>query len=110
MAESLDFGSLSIKDDITTSKGKQKVDPHIYGVVNNRRADEEHKEWKYVKVGFTERDTTTGSGNRMETVKKKIDRSLGEDKASVLFVLPQDKDDTRTKHELEKSIRNDIGY
>ena len=109
--------------------------PHIYCVVLNDKyipgKGDNRVEWKYCKVGITEVDTTTGTGNRMEMVVKEIKRKTKsktvvsgnitgqakkniednkEPNVSILFVLPVEAIDPRPNDEIEKDVREKIGW
>ena len=65
---------------------------NLYCVVSE---NDHCREWKYCKVGITEKKTKTGVSNRMETVRKKIMKTsntrqnLGHFKnTGIVFVLP----------------------
>ncbi|KAJ7376508.1 hypothetical protein OS493_034244 [Desmophyllum pertusum] len=74
---------------------REKDRPTVYGIVlNNDQLTPEANVWKLCKVGFTQVPTAEGTNNRMEQLKKEIDRKYKdktegrEANASVLFVLP----------------------
>ena len=88
--------------------------PHMYCVVSK---NDLRREWKYCKVGITEKNTTTGVSNRMKTVRKEIMKTsdtrqnLGRFKnAGIVFVLPVKATDSRPNNEIEKSVREHIGW
>ena len=86
--------------------------PHIYCIVlNNYKTPGKSKDgkvqWRYCKVGYTEIDTTTGTNNRMEQVLNDIKKEMY---PSVLFVLDISPTDSGKIRDIEKRIRNDIGW
>ena len=90
---------------------------HIYCVVLNDDENpgkaviqgKETIQWRYCKVGKTEKDTTSGSNNRMETVQGEIERKT-EKKAGIIFVVNVNGTDSRPNNEVEKSVRKAIGW
>ena len=97
---------------------RYKCWPHIYCVVYNDDANpgkvrdptqDKPIQWKYCKVGITEIDTTTGTKNRMETIETKIMNATGKN-ASTIFVLPVKATDSRPNKEIEKSVREHVGW
>lgn len=98
------------------SKGSQirrvhEGQPHIYCVVlndNNNPGKNGNVQWRYCKVGITHVDTTTGRGNRMETVQKEIKDNTGKE-AAIVFVLPVKASDSRQDNAIEKSVRERVG-
>lgn len=95
----------------------EKRYPHVYCIVSN---DDNNPgkfavpgkgivQWKYCKVGITQVDTTTGTKNRMETVKNEITKATGED-ASIIFVLPVKATDSTEDKKIEKDVREHIGW
>lgn len=64
----------------------------------------------------TEQNTKTGVRNRMETVQKEIMKisetrhNLRRFKAGIIFVLPVKATDSRPNNEIEKSVREHIGW
>jgi len=58
---------------------REKERPTIYGIVLNDDSipcKEGGVQWKLCKVGFTHVDTSTGTNNRMEQVKEKIEKKI----------------------------------
>ena len=86
---------------------------HIYGIVLNDDGTPgkgtNGVPWKYCKVGKTQADTTTGSHNRMETLRDEIERKTGM-RAGILFVLEVKATDSRNDIEIEKSVRKKFGW
>ena len=91
--------------------------PHIYCIVLNddtnpgrsRPGEENPVQWKYCKVGITEKDTTTNTDNRMETVMNKIRNKIPDSKSSPIFVLAVKATDSRENREIEQGVRQHIG-
>ena len=85
--------------------------PHIYCVVLN---DDENPgtfdgiQWKYCKVGITERDTSPNAENRMETIQHEIEK-IGKT-GDIKFVLPVKATDSRPNNAIEKTVRECTGY
>ena len=95
----------------------EKNYPHIYCIVSNndnspgkfKVTDKRIIQWKYCKVGITEKDTTTDKKNRMETVEKSIIRATDED-ASIIFVQQVKDTDSTKNNEIEEDVRRHIGW
>ena len=92
----------------------------IYGIVLNAVTEPTfpfvigNDQWKLCKVGHTQKDTTTGTGNRMEQVIKQIldkykKKTSKIAKAAVLFVYPVGSADTADFRSTEKRIRETAG-
>lgn len=96
---------------------REKYAPYIYGIVLNDGYfpfQERGQQWKLCKIGFTNKDTTTGRGNRMETlvrnIQSKYERKNGrQPTASILFVLAIGAVDTTDYNETEERIRKRVG-
>ena len=95
----------------------EKAYPHIYCIVSNndnnpgkyKVTDKRIIQWKYCKVGITEQDTTTGTKNRMETLKKDIIRETGKD-ASIIFVQQVKGTDSTKNKTVETNVRKRVGW
>ena len=91
--------------------------PHIYCVVYNDKEnpgevltkDKKIIQWRYCKVGITEKDTKTDTKNRMEIVRDEIKKKT-KSEAGIIFVVKVSADDSRPKKEIEKSVREAIGW
>ena len=66
-------------------------------------------EWKYCKIGMTEKDTTPGPNNTMETAEREITKATKK-QARTIFVLPVAATDIRPNSEIEKGVRSRIGW
>ena len=96
---------------------REKFRPHIYGIVLKDGVfpfKEQGQQWKLCKVGFTHKDTTTGTENRMEQLQRKIEskyekKNKHRPTAAILFVLAIGAVDTREYNETEKRIREKVG-
>ncbi|XP_062599767.1 uncharacterized protein LOC134261347 [Saccostrea cucullata] len=112
-----DLNKYAIENKLSDRIRRERVTerPSIYGlVINDKRmkfySDKSGKktEWTYVKIGFTHKDTTQGTGNRMETVVDKI-KKTGYENVSTLFVLSVSCVDTTPFFETEDRIRKKVG-
>ena len=110
------LNSNNTESDGSTIRRQHEGWSHIYCLVHNDAAvpgkgthGENRVQWKYCKVGMTQADTTTGSGNRMETVQKEIERKTGK-KPPILFVLRAKATDSRKDIDIEKSVREKFGW
>ena len=111
------LNSSSERSDCKIRMIDDKVYPYIYCIVSNndnkpgkfKVNEEEIIQWKYCKVGITERDTTTGTKNRMETVQNDIKKASGKD-ASIIFVQQVKGTDSTEDKQIEKKVREHIGW
>ena len=107
------LNSNNTESDGSTIRRQHEGQSHIYGIVLNDDATPgkgtNGVQWKYCKVGKTQADTTTGSHNRMETLRDEIERKTGM-RAGILFVLEVKATDSRNDIEIEKSVRKKFGW
>lgn len=99
----------------------EKYSPYIYVILMNKpKLDKiNKKEVLLVKVGFTQQSVKKGTDNRMEEVKKQIydmlktEYKISDDNkpdVSILFKFLIHALDTRRIHDIEKSIREKVGF
>ena len=107
------LNSNNTESDGSTIRRQHEGWSHIYCLVYNDDAkpgtSTNGVQWKYCKVGMTQEDTTPGSGNRMETILNMILRQTGKP-GGVLFVLRAKATDSRKDIDVEKSVREKIGW
>ena len=105
-------------DNVTDRIRREKFAPHIYGIVLNDREfpfkDENGKQWKLCKIGFTHQDTASGTNNRMEQLRAKIqskyeEKNKSKPTAATLFVVRIGAVDTNPYHSTEERIRKRVG-
>ena len=63
-----------------------------------------NKEFKLVKIGFTQCSTTADENNRMEQIIKKMKKDV-----AIIFVLMKNAVDTSSHREFEKRLRSNFG-
>ena len=103
---------------LNSDKGRQEIvrreknSPYAYGIVLNVNFfGDQFNALKFVKIGFTQQDTSSDCQSRMKQVRSKIegrDQRL-QGKAAVLFVIMKNPVDTSTHSEFETNFRKKWG-
>lgn len=92
---------------------REKYSPYAYGIVLNVNlfGDKFKEDLKFVKIGFTQQDTSSGCKNRMTDVQRDIeeDEVKYKYKTAVLFVIMKNPVDTSTHSEFETNFRKRWG-
>ena len=97
---------------LNSDKGRPEIvrreinSPYAYGIVLNVNFFGDHQ-FKFVKIGFTQRGTSSDCKNRMTQVRREIERYRQhlQGKTSVLFVIMKNPVDTSTHSEFETNFR-----
>ena len=103
---------------LNRDKGRQEIvrreknSPYAYGIVVNANFfGDKFRNLKFVKIGFTQQDTSSDCESRMKQVRREIDghdqRLRG--KTAVLFVIMKNPVDTSTHSEFETNFRKKWG-
>lgn len=85
---------------------REKESPHVYAIVLNNFPN---ADWKLVKVGFTHQSVERDTNNRMEQLRKEIERMVGGVTAPTLFKAPIGSVDLSPFHVTEARIRVKVG-
>ena len=98
---------------------REKFPPHIYGIVlkDGVFPFKEQEQWRLCKIGFTHKDTTPESNNRMDQLEKTIPSKYekkntlksNQATAKTFFVVAIGAVDTTEYNDTEKRIREKFG-
>ena len=92
---------------------REKYSPYAYGIVLNVNlfGDKFKEDLKFVKIGFTQQDTSSSCKNQITDVQRDIEKDevKYKYKTAVLFVIMKNPADTSTHSEFETNFRKRWG-